>query len=316
MKKILIYVFSLILLSALIILNIFKEQTYLKNMFYMDTYISVEVTSRNKAKALKAIDEIENIFKKYDSITNRYDTNSEIYKINNKVGTFEISHELYDILKYSIDFYSNSNGLFNINMGSVIDVWKKYRDSSIGIPTKEELNKDTNINNIKLLSNNKVYVNNANIDLGAIVKGYVTNLCKEYLSDKKINKYIINAGGNVVVGKKNPYYKIGIEDADNTSNIIDVVNKNNVCVVTSGGYRRFYTYNGKKYHHIIDPNTNFPTEYMKSVTIISSGCTLADALSTTLFLMDIESGKEFIKKYDVDVIWYSNDNEVIRSFNE
>ena len=80
MKKILIYVFSLMLLSALIILNIFKEQTYLKNMFYMDTYISVEVTSRNKAKALKAIDEIENIFKKYDSITNRYDTNSEIYK--------------------------------------------------------------------------------------------------------------------------------------------------------------------------------------------------------------------------------------------
>ena len=136
------------------------------------------------------------------------------------------------------------------------------------------------------------------------------------MSDKKINKYIINAGGNVVVGKKNPYYKIGIEDADNTSNIIDVVNKNNVCVVTSGGYRRFYTYNGKKYHHIIDPNTNFPTEYMKSVTIISSDCTLADALSTTLFLMDIESGKEFIKKYDVDVIWYSNDNEVIRSFNE
>lgn len=55
---------------------------------------------------------------------------------------------------------------------------------------------------------------------------------------------------------------------------------------------------------------------MKSVTIISSDCTLADALSTTLFLMDIESGKEFIKKYDVDVIWYSNDNEVIRSFNE
>ena len=61
MKKILIYVFSLILLSALIILNLFKEQTYLKNMFYMDTYISVEVTSRNKAKALKAIDEIENM---------------------------------------------------------------------------------------------------------------------------------------------------------------------------------------------------------------------------------------------------------------
>ena len=73
-----------------------------------------------------------------------------------------------------------------------------------------------------------------------------------------------------------------------------------------------YEYEGKKYHHIIDPSTNFPSEYMKSVTIVADDSALADFLSTTLFLMTVEEGQEFIKNYpEVDVIWYTLDDQVI-----
>ena len=82
--------------------------------------------------------------------------------------------------------------------------------------------------------------------------------------------------------------------------------------MTSGGYERFYEYNGHKYSHIIDPNTKYPVEYMKSVTVICDDSAFADALTTTLFLMSIEEGQEFVKDMDmdIDVIWYSNDDEV------
>ena len=108
MKKILIYVFSLILLSALIILNLFKEQTYLKNMFYMDTYISVEVTSRNKAKALKAIDEIENIAKFIASVDKNIPLHLSRYfpryNLNNPPTDIENMIKARDIAKKYLNY--------------------------------------------------------------------------------------------------------------------------------------------------------------------------------------------------------------------
>lgn len=310
MKKYLIYIFSSLLIILLIILNIFKEKEYTRNLFYMDTYISVKIVS--KTDVSEALDYIEETFEYYDNLTNRYNSTSELSKINHIEGTFEINKDLYNLLEYSINYYDETNGLFNINMGSIIDVWKEYKEKGSGVPSKKELEKDTHINNIKLLGDNKVYVNNVNIDLGGIVKGYVTKLLGEYLDKQGIENYIINAGGNVIVGKKEPYYKIGIENP-NSSEILDIIKGNNICVVTSGGYNRFYEYEGIKYHHILDPNTNYPSNYMQSVTVISKDCALSDILSTTLFLMDIETGKEFIKEYDVDVIWYDNDNNIIKT---
>ena len=92
-----------------------------------------------------------------------------------------------------------------------------------------------------------------------------------------------------------------------------VVKDENISVVTSGGYERFYLYEGVLYHHIIDPKTKYPANYMKSVTVIANDSTLCDLLSTTLFLMSVEDGIEFIKEYEVDVIWYTNNNEIIKS---
>src|SRR5574344_348541 len=305
-KKLLISVISLIIIAFVIVVIVFNEQEYTSNLFYMDTYISVKVlTSKYKSNVI--LNDIDKIFNKYENMTNRY-SDSELSKINNKVGTFEISNELSDMIKISLEWYNKSNGLFNINIGNIVDVWKKYRTNKNGVPTVDELNLDINIDNISLYGN-KITVKNANIDLGALVKGYVTNELKSYLKSKNIKKYVINAGGNVIVGNKKNDYKIGIQNPD--GGLLTTVNVNNKCVVTSGGYERYYEYNGVRYHHIINPFTKFPSNYMKSVTVISKDCTKADIMSTTLFLMTIEDGKKLAESNNVKVIWYSNDNEII-----
>ncbi|NLL44575.1 MAG: FAD:protein FMN transferase [Mollicutes bacterium] len=320
--------FLLLIITILLIIMIITSDKqlneYSHNLFYMDTYINVKVYSNNKIKAKKVLNEVEKIYEKYHQLTDRYhayDNIKNIYYINNNtdnIETITIEKELYDIIKYGIDFYEKSNGLLNINIGNVIDVWKKYRESKNGVPTYEELKSSGSINvsDIVLLDNNQILNNHPNIDLGAIAKGYVTQIVGNYLKEQGFNKFLIYAGGNVLVGDhyKNDVYKIGIENPTKSGDIYKIVKSNNMAVVTSGGYERFYEYEGNIYHHIIDPNTLMPPNYMKSVTVITNDSALGDALSTTLFLMSIEEGKEYIKQFNnVEAIWYTNDNTIIKS---
>lgn len=321
MKKyscIICFIFIIFLMIAYFFTNM-KLKLYSRDIFYMDTYINIKVYS-NKKNIDKILDNCENIYKSYHELTDRYNSYDGIvnlYYINNNKSDkeFFVDKKLYDLIGYASSFSKETNGLFDINLGGVIDVWKKYRDNSSGVPSKSELKKNVSKDAIVLLGDNKIKNNDINIDLGAVSKGYTTGLVGEYLKSEGIEYFLINAGGNVLAGKSynKEYYKIGIQSPNKDGGVIGVVKGVNISVVTSGGYERNYQYDGKLYHHIISPKTLFPTDYMKSVTIVSSDSGLADMLSTTLFLMDIESGKEFIKKYDAEAIWVDNNDNIIKS---
>lgn len=325
MKKVLkvtIILVITIILCTFIYFYSSKKKEYTKNIYYMDTYIYVKIYENNKSKADEVLNEVEKIYKEYHELTDRYnhyDGIINIYDIyHNTIESKElvIDSKLYDILEYACAWNKTTYKL-NIEMGNIIDVWKKYRDNENGIPTLEELEANNKFVELVLLGNNKILNNHPNLDLGSIAKGYATEKVGEYLESNGIEEYLINAGGNVKVGyaygKEN--YKIGIQSPNEGEDLLTIVKGTNISVVTSGGYERNYVYNDKTYHHIIDLDTLFPSNYMKSVTVITKDSALGDLLSTTLFLMSIEEGKEFIKDYDVEAIWYTNDNQIIRSEN-
>lgn len=298
-----------VLLIFILLLTGCGKQEYSKNLFYMDTIINVKLYNISESEANEAFAEIETIYQKYEQLTNFYDENSELSKLNNDVN-YEISDDLMELIKIGYEWDIKTNGLLNINIGNLTKVWHDFRENPIELP---------DVDNIKIehlkLEDNKILNDKVSIDLGATTKGYVTEKVGNYLEENGINYYLINAGGNVKVGKSNKdYYNIGIASpiSDET---FEIIKDENISVVTSGGYERFYEYGGVMYHHIIDPNTKYPANYMKSVTVIGEDSGLCDILSTTLFLMDIDEGKEFIKDYDVKVIWFTNDNEIIKSDN-
>lgn len=299
-----------------------NNNQYETNLFYMDTYIYVKFKTDNKKLANEVLKEVDDIYKSYHQLTDRYNSYDDIINLyyinynNTNDDTLTLNPKLYDLLEYGKNMYDLSGGKIDISMGNVLDVWHSYRDSKIGIPTIYELESvnTSNIDDIVLLNDYKIKNNHVNIDLGCIAKGYATKEVGKFLKEKGISEFLINAGGNVLVGKKtNSKYKIGLEDPDSeTGGVFKVIEINDKAIVTSGGYERYYEYNGQKYHHIIDPDTLFPPNYMKSVTVISDDSALADFLSTNLFLMSIDDGLEYIKKYaGVDAIWYSNDNKII-----
>lgn len=298
-----------ILLILLLLLTGCGKQEYSKNLFYMDTVINIKLYNVNEKKANEAFDYLDNLYQEYENLTDFYDFNSELSKLNNDVN-YEISSELLDLIKIGYEWDVKTNGLLNINIGNLTKIWHDFRENPVSLPNLD----DVKIESLKI-ENDKILNDKVNIDLGAIVKGYVTEKAGNYLESIGIEYYLINAGGNVKAGKSNKgYYNIGI--ASPISNeTFEIVKNENISVVTSGGYERFYEYNGVMYHHIIDPNTLYPANNMKSVTVIGEDSGLCDILSTTLFLMDIDEGKEFIKDYDVKVIWFTNDNQIIKSDN-
>lgn len=326
-NKLIIFFLTFVIIFLFIIFSINKniEKEYTDNLFYMDTYIYIKIYSNDEEKAKRVLKDTDFLYKKYHQLSDRYnhyDGITNIYDIlhnSTKEEYIKIDHELYNMISMGLEWLEKSNGLLDIRMGNVIDVWKVYRDIENGIPSMEELKvaKENTIKNIELKDNNYILNNHPNIDLGAIAKGYATQKVGEYLESQGITKYIINAGGNVKVGNhyNNSSYSIGIENPNSSvGDVYKVVYGNNISVVTSGGYARYYEYNGKKYHHIIDHNTLFPPEYSKSVTIITNDSTLGDILSTFLFLLPIEKGKEIVDIMDdVEAIWYTNDDKIIKT---
>jgi FAD:protein FMN transferase len=306
-----------------IIINNNKIREYQKNIFYMDTYINVKVYTNNQKKAKDALIEIDNIYKKYHHLTDRYnsyDNIINIYYINNTLPINEkitIEPELYNIIKYSINYYEKTNGLVNIAIGNAIDVWKEYKETKSGIPTLEDLLAvgSINIEDIILYDDYKIEKKtDVKLDLGTVSKGYTTNIAGEYLKEIGLDKYLINAGGNVKVGNhyRNDNYKIGLnEPKPYSTDIYQVIKGNNISIVTSGSYERFYEYEDQIYHHIIDPNTLFPPNHFYSVTIITEDNALGDILSTALFIMNLEEGQKYVSSFDgVEAIWYDTEDNI------
>lgn len=294
------------------------------NMFFMDTYIDIKVYNLKDDEKENVYREIYDLFSVYDALCDRYTDYIGVYNIYYLNNTLEngqsviIDERLADVISYGINAHALTSGKVNIALGNAIDLWKKYRDIGVGIPTEEEFNnlKSTSILDITL--NNNVYTkyNDVKLDLGAYAKGYVVELVANRLEEMGYPSYLINAGGNVKVGNHyaNGKYKIGIENPNEKYLVYEIVNANNTSVVTSGGYQRYYTHDNIKYHHIIDPITLYPSNYSLGVSVITKDSAYADVLSTYLFLIPIEEGLVFVNSSeDLEALWYGIDNQIYLS---
>lgn len=328
MKKKYIYIIILVLiLLSLVLLYIDKitYKEYSKNYFYMDTYINIKINStKNKQEIDNIFNDIDYLYSSYNKLTNRYEKYDgivNIYYLNETLSNneeIEIDKRLSDIIKIGIEYYNKTNGLFNIAAGNLTGIWKEYINKCDSLPSNKELDVNINIDDIKLDNNKYTKYNDIKLDLGGIAKGYVTELVGNYLEDNNINNYIINAGGNVKVGKayNKEYYVVGITNPDNTSNIFTKVNVNNLSIVTSGNYQRYCDIDNIRYSHIINPITKNPSNYTKSVTVITSSSLLADIYSTYLYLLPVDKGLEVVNNNnDIEAIWYIDKDNIVRSDN-
>ena len=252
------------------------------------------------------------IYHEYSGINN-------LCTLNKNAGgeALEVSPKLIDFLLYAKNLYVLTGGEMNIMMGAVLSLWHDAREAGNYIPSTEALEEASEHISFDCLEidevNNTVRITDkdARIDVGALGKGYATELAAKHLEGKGVNSYVLNIGGNIrIIGTKpdGSGWGTGIKNPENPSTYIKKITISDTSCVTSGDYERYMTVGGKKYHHIIDKDTLMPAEYFSSITILTKDSGLADCLSTALFCMSYADGLDLVQSLgNVDVLWVFTD---------
>lgn len=222
----------------------------------------------------------------------------------NTTGTSELPEAVLEVLRISIRIASASGGAFDPTILPLTSLWPF--DGGGKLPDSQEISRAkerVNFQEIRIGEDGLVALpSDFGLDLGGIAKGAVVDGLAEYLKQRGYINFLIDAGGDIVVSgvKGDRPWKVGIRHPRKKEEIIAVLSIGDkgraTAVVTSGDYERFFELDGRRYHHILDPETGYPAEGLISVTVIASSCTEADALATAAFVLGLKQGLSFLEK--------------------
>lgn len=278
---------------------------------------------------LKVYHELYDIYDTYPGINN-------IKTINDNAGKkpVKVDKKIIDLLLLAKQEDKATGGACNVALGAVLSIWHNYREAGINDPEHAELPpmsdlkaaaEHTDID--KVIIDEKastVYLADPkmSLDVGAVAKGYATEQVCQIAISKGYTSGLVSVGGNVrAIGNKgvnNEQWNVGIQNPDLTSSqkSLNTVLLTDQSLVSSGIYERYYTVNGKNYHHIIDQKTLMPSTYFKQVTILCKDSGKADALSTAVFNMPFDQGLKYIESLPgTDAMWVFMDGSIKYSKN-
>ena len=330
MKKLLITLLSILIIASSLSgcksnedIKVYKTPVTNTN-FMFDTVTSISIYSAKKDKNPDEIlGETINMCRALEKKLSKTIDTSDVSLINNSKGEpVQVSEETIELINLSKKYYTLSNGSFDITIAPLSEKWN-FKNKDVKPLSDEEIQHllpYVGMDFIEIDGNTVRKTNpNSQIDLGGIAKGYIADKTAEYLKSKGVTSALINFGGNIVTIGNKPEgqpFKIGIQKPFSEANdIIGFINLENGTVVTSGSYERYFEYEGKKYHHILDPKTGKPAESgVTSVTIQCENSADADAISTACFVLGAEKGIEFIDSLDgVEAVFITDSGEIIKS---
>ena len=291
---------------------------------YFDTVSLIKSYKDDEATFERKVNDVEKIMHRYHEMLDTFNDHDVmgLYKLNEYAGEKEIviDEELFDFLVFAKEIYYKTNGKTNVMMGALTNIWKKAISEEM-LPNEADLKKASEHINIESLVLDKdkhtAYIDDkdACIDVGGVAKGYVCKIIKEELGED-LDGYSISLGGNVILfGTKGDgsLYKVGVKDPFNAGKLLDKFELSDVSLVTSGNYERYFELDGRKYHHIIDSSTLYPSFKYASVTIVYDDSSIADAFSTALFCLDVDESKRILANYPgIQAILVTLDGEIIK----
>ena len=292
------------------------NKEYSKDVFAMDTYMSLKAYGPHGEEAvLAAVEEINRL----DVLWSVSSENGEVYQINHN-GEGQLSEDTKELFATARDLYDSTEGAFDVTVYPLMDLWG-FTSGKYHVPSKAELSKAlAQVDQSKLALSQDGYLTlgkKQQMDLGGIAKGYTSSRIMEIYKEYGVISGMVSLGGNVqALGTKidGSNWNIGIQDPENKEGeILGVLSISDQAVITSGGYERYFEEDGKTYHHILDPKTGYPADSgLSSVSIVSKDGTLADGLSTALFVMGKEKAVSYWKqnKDAFDVVLVEEDGSI------
>lgn len=273
-------------------------------------------TSEAIRHALASYHQLFDIYNTYPGVVNLKTLNQSA-----GIAPVEVDGKIMELLKFCREVYDATSGKVNIAMGSVLQLWHEAREDGIADPANaklpeeaalEEAARHTDLSQL-ILDDEAGTVFYADpemrLDVGAIAKGYaLEQVCKTAPEG-----LLISVGGNVRATGAKPdggSWVVGIQNPTGEEGYLHTVEVEDISVVTSGDYQRYYTVDGVSYHHIIDPETLYPGRLWRAVTVLCPDSGLADGLSTALFLLPQAEGQALLDKFGCEALWVDSDNHL------
>ena len=306
---------SLCVPLVLICLPCFAEKEYSETQTHMGTFVTIRFYAENKEKeeaerimagAFEMVAELDNRLSTYkkDSLVSRI--NREAFK-----KSIPLDDSAYVVLEHSLYFSKLTGGAFDISVGPLLDYWRKLdqMDKAPSVEKIEAILKKIGFEKIELSKTRSIRFKAAGmkIDFGGIAKGYAAEAVVGYLKARGIRRGLVNLGGDMTmfggrpgdapwrVGVQNPFEKSALLKDTQTGKDV-VIEIADGAVVTSGNYERFFLIRSKKYSHIINPKTGWPSDIVPSVTVVAPSAMDADVLATAISVLGTAKGIALVEK--------------------
>ncbi len=295
-KKIIFVLAAIALVAGVLILreNVAWKETPL---FAMDTYCTLKIKGNDQT-----IEKMVQCIKEADDKFDAYDEKSAVYALN-RTGKTE-DKELIALTAQLIGYHQKTDGAFDFSMKKISDVWG-FETETPSVP--EEIDFSLFGADKVAVTDEKVTLDGVEVDFGGVAKGYVTDQLADILEQDGLEEALLDLGGNIYAKGT---HKIGIKNPKEGENLACVIEVTDKAVITSGVYQRFFEDDkGKKWHHILNPETGYPADSgLLSVTVIGDNATECDVLSTAFLVMGREKALKLCEKFPVEVVLITKDS--------
>lgn len=290
-----------------------RDEFHSESAIMMDTVIEVSIWGRGSVAARAAADSVLAEIARVESIFGNGMVNAaSAREVTDAARDVTGSAEFADLMEVSADVHLLTGGLFDPTIGAVSRLWHFWEGA-------QPPHRDSLENALQFIGLDR-YMRDAGasgfvFDVGGIAKGYAVDRAAARLRSLGFRSAIINAGGDLSLIGRRPdgkLWRIAIRHPRRTGDLIAYLDLEDVTVATSGDYEKYFIFDGKRYHHILNPNTGFPGGLCQSVTVVAESACLCDALATGLFLVGPDRGPRLVEgRQDIEAVFISAEGESI-----
>ena len=291
----------------------------------MGSEVHFTAWTSDEAMATAAFDRAFDEFDRLDGLMSVWREGSDVLRLNAAAGmsAVSVSPEVREVLLEARQVSEWTVGKFDVTFGALSGIWKFDHDLDGQIPPRADIAARLPLIDYRALEIDEragtawLMRPGMKVHLGGIGKGYAVERSAAILREAGVDDFMIQSGGDLyLAGTRGARpWKVGIQDPRGPSDtIFAAIELTDAAFSTSGDYERFFLRDGHRYHHIMDPDTGEPARGARSVTVVTRSSTLADALSTGVFVLGAEAGISLIERLpDVEGVIVTADNQVLVS---
>ena len=273
---------------------------------------------RESAKAEKMLDKAEFRLRNIESLASNWIEDSEISRFNaSAVGSFEFSETNWRIIEASYQAYLDSKGAFDATCRPLIELWKSAGKSGV-LPSDFQISnarESSSWEQLELDAESRTITKkqaSARLDLGGVAKGYAIDEALDAVAELGVVGALVDVGGDIRVyglsAREGGEWLVQIQNPKGEGFLGSFELPGGMAVCTSGSYARYVEIEGKRYSHIVDPVSGFPTERVPSVTVVAERTTAADVWATALSVLGPDGFELLPSSVEAELVFRDDEN--------